>query len=29
MGGSFHIATVGGIPVKIHWTFGLLLLYVA
>lgn len=29
MGGSFHIATVSGIPVKIHWTFGLLLLYVA
>jgi Zn-dependent protease len=29
MGGSYHIATVGGIPVKIHWTFGLLLLYVA
>jgi Zn-dependent protease len=27
MGGSFHIATVGGIPVKIHWTFGLLLVY--
>jgi Zn-dependent protease len=29
MKGSFHIATVGGIPVKIHWTFGLLLLWVA
>jgi Zn-dependent protease len=29
MGGSFHIATVGGIPVKIHWSFGLLLLYAA
>lgn len=29
MKGSFHIATVTGIPVKIHWTFGLLLLWVA
>jgi len=29
MKGSFHIATVSGIPVKIHWSFGLLLLYIA
>ncbi|MEO6131282.1 MAG: site-2 protease family protein [Saprospiraceae bacterium] len=29
MKGSFHIATVSGIPVKIHWSFGLLLLWVA
>ncbi len=29
MKGSFHIATVAGIPVKIHWSFGLLLLWVA
>jgi len=29
MKGSIHLATVTGIPVKIHWTFGLLLLYVA
>jgi Zn-dependent protease len=29
MKGSFHLATVTGIPVKIHWTFGLLLLWVA
>lgn len=28
MKGSLHLATVTGIPVKIHWTFGLLLLYV-
>ncbi len=28
MKGSLHLATVSGIPVKIHWTFGLLLLYV-
>ena len=29
MKGSAHIATLWGIPVKIHWTFGLMLLYVA
>ncbi len=29
MKGSFHIATVSGIPVKVHWSFGLLLLWVA
>ena len=29
MKGSFHIATVSGIPVKVHWTFGFLLLYIA
>src|SRR4030095_10584646 len=29
MKGSFHIATFSGIPVKIHWSFGLLLLWVA
>jgi Zn-dependent protease len=29
MKGSFHIATVSGIPVKVHWSFGLLLLYIA
>jgi len=29
MKGSFHIATVSGIPVMIHWSFGLLLLWVA
>ena len=29
MKGSFHIATFSGIPVKIHWSFGLLLLYIA
>ena len=29
MKGSLHIATVSGIPVKIHWSFGLLLLWVA
>lgn len=28
MKGSLHIASFAGIPVKIHWTFGLLLLYV-
>lgn len=28
MKGSLHLATVSGIPVKIHWTFGLLLLWV-
>lgn len=28
MKGSLHLATVAGIPVKIHWTFGLLLLWV-
>jgi len=27
--GSLHLATVSGIPVKIHWSFGLLLLWVA
>lgn len=29
MKGSFLLATVGGIPVKVHWSFGLLLLYIA
>ena len=29
MKGSLQLATVTGIPVKIHWTFGLLLLWVA
>lgn len=29
MKGSLHLTTVSGIPVKIHWTFGLLLLWVA
>lgn len=29
MKGSYHLATVSGIPVKIHWSFGLLLLYTA
>lgn len=29
MKGSLHIASFAGIPVKIHWSFGLLLLYVA
>ena len=29
MKGSLHLATVSGIPVKIHWSFGLLLLWVA
>lgn len=29
MKGSLHLATVTGIPVKIHWSFGLLLLWVA
>jgi len=29
MKGSLHVATVTGIPVKIHWSFGLLLLWVA
>jgi len=29
MKGSLHLATVAGIPVKVHWTFGLLLLWVA
>ncbi len=28
MKGSLHLTTVSGIPVKIHWTFGLLLLWV-
>lgn len=28
MKGSLHLATFSGIPVKIHWTFGLLLLWV-
>ena len=28
MKGSLHLATVSGIPVKIHWTFGLLILWV-
>jgi len=28
MKGSLHLATVTGIPVKIHWSFGLLLLWV-
>lgn len=28
MKGSLHIASFAGIPVKIHWSFGLLLLYV-
>lgn len=27
--GSLHLATVSGIPVKIHWSFGLLLIWVA
>ncbi|MEP6645442.1 MAG: site-2 protease family protein [Saprospiraceae bacterium] len=29
MKGSFHIATISGIPLKVHWSFGLLLLWVA
>lgn len=29
MKGSFLLATVGGIPVKVHWSFGLLLIYIA
>jgi len=29
MKGSFQFATVGGIPVKVHWSFGLLLIYIA
>jgi Zn-dependent protease len=29
MKGSLHLATVTGIPVKIHWSFGLMLLWVA
>ena len=29
MKASLHIATFAGIPVKVHWSFGLLLLYVA
>src|SRR6188474_547565 len=29
MQGSYHIATISGIPVKVHWSFGLLLLWVA
>lgn len=29
MRGSFHVATISGIPLKIHWTFGFLLIYVA
>lgn len=29
MKGSLHIVSFAGIPVKIHWSFGLLLLYVA
>ncbi|HJW28527.1 MAG TPA: site-2 protease family protein, partial [Saprospiraceae bacterium] len=29
MKGSFRIVTFKGIPVKIHWSFGLLLLYIA
>lgn len=28
MRGSFHVATVTGIPLKIHWSFGFLLLWV-
>ncbi|HZV70282.1 MAG TPA: site-2 protease family protein [Saprospiraceae bacterium] len=28
MQGSYHIATISGIPVKVHWSFGLLLLWV-
>ncbi len=28
MKGSFHVATVTGIPLKIHWSFGFLLLWV-
>src|SRR5688572_16216204 len=28
MKGSHHIATISGIPLKIHWSFGLLLLWV-
>lgn len=28
MKGSLHIASFAGIPVKVHWSFGLLLLYV-
>lgn len=29
LGNSLHIGTFFGIPVKIHWTFGLLLLFIA
>jgi len=27
-GGVFHIATISGIPIYIHWTFGLLILWI-
>ncbi len=29
MGKTFHICTIAGIPLKVHWTFGLTLLFVA
>ena len=29
MGRSFHICTIAGIPLKVHWSFGLTILFVA
>ncbi len=29
MGRTFHLCTISGIPLKVHWTFGLTLLFVA
>jgi Zn-dependent protease len=28
LGSSWHLATIAGIPIKVHWTFGLLLFFV-